>query len=83
MIKGVVGKAGGNLAFLVEGVCRVSIDKIVSERPFFEADVTYHHDHGTWMAQLLHGFKPALSSKGDFEIWNILCQSRLYSRARP
>lgn len=46
-IRGVEGKGSGEFALLVEGVCRVSIDKIVSERPFFEAEVTYIYDDGT------------------------------------
>ena len=46
-IRGVEGKGSGEFALLVEGVCRVSIDKIVSERPFFEAEVTYKYDDGT------------------------------------
>lgn len=46
-IRGVEGKGSGEFALLVEGVCRVSIDKIVSERPFFEAEITYIYDDGT------------------------------------
>lgn len=80
MIKGVVGKAGGNLAFLVEGVCRVSIDKIVSERPFFEADVTYHHDHVFVNDLATQTFFSLLKNHASKEFLNLL---RLSSRISP
>ncbi|KAG9234039.1 ATP-dependent protease-like protein la [Amylocarpus encephaloides] len=43
-ISGVEGKGTGEFALLVEGVARISVERITQERPFFEADVTYHYD---------------------------------------
>lgn len=45
-ISGVEGRSTGEFALLVEGVARIKIDKITQERPFFEAEVTYHYDEG-------------------------------------
>lgn len=45
-ISGVEGRGTGEFALLVEGVARVRIDKILQERPFFEANVTYEYDDG-------------------------------------
>ncbi|GAB7355922.1 hypothetical protein MBLNU459_g6564t1 [Dothideomycetes sp. NU459] len=43
-VSGVQGKRRGELALLVEGVSRFTLDTIVKEKPYFEAAVTVHHD---------------------------------------
>ncbi|KAL1846407.1 hypothetical protein VTK73DRAFT_291 [Phialemonium thermophilum] len=43
---GVEGRGTGEVALLVEGVTRIKIDKIQSEKPYFEAKVTYFEDQG-------------------------------------
>lgn len=43
-ISGVEGRGTGEFALLVEGMARVRIHKIMQERPFFEAEVTYEYD---------------------------------------
>lgn len=43
-IKGVEGKGSGEFALLVEGVCRVSVDKVISEKTYLEAEITPHFD---------------------------------------
>ncbi|KAE9371211.1 ATP-dependent protease-like protein la [Stipitochalara longipes BDJ] len=43
-ISGVEGRGTGEFALIVEGVARLSIDRITQERPFFEAEVTYEYD---------------------------------------
>ncbi|KAG6021674.1 hypothetical protein E4U40_005137 [Claviceps sp. LM458 group G5] len=43
-IVGIDGRGGGEFALRVQGVSRVRVDKIVRERPFFQAKVTYFSD---------------------------------------
>jgi ATP-dependent Lon protease len=43
-ITGVEGRGTGEFALLVEGVGRVKVDKVYSDRPFLEAKVVYHQD---------------------------------------
>ncbi|TVY16528.1 Lon protease-like protein [Lachnellula arida] len=43
-ITGVEGRGTGEFALLVEGVARIKIEKIIQERPFFEAEITYAYD---------------------------------------
>ncbi|WPH04719.1 Lon protease 2, peroxisomal [Acrodontium crateriforme] len=43
-VTGVQGRRQGELTLVVEGVSRFKIDKIVKERPYFEAKVTIHQD---------------------------------------
>lgn len=43
-IRGVEGRGTGEFALLVEGISRVSIDKIISVKPYMEAEVTYQYD---------------------------------------
>lgn len=43
-IKGVEGRGTGEFALLVEGISRVSVDKVFSEKPYMEAEITYHYD---------------------------------------
>ena len=45
-ISGVTGRRPGELALVVEGVKRFRINSITQERPFLEADVTYHNEDG-------------------------------------
>ena len=47
-ISGVEGRGTGEFALLVEGIARVRIDKVTQERPFFEAEVTYEYDEGSY-----------------------------------
>jgi ATP-dependent Lon protease len=43
-ITGVEGRGTGDFTLLVEGVSRVEVNKIYSDRPLLEAKVTYHQD---------------------------------------
>jgi ATP-dependent Lon protease len=43
-ITGVEGRGTGEFTLLVEGVARVRVDKVYSDRPLLEAKVTYHLD---------------------------------------
>lgn len=43
-ITGVEGRGTGEFALLVEGVGRVKVDEVYSDRPFLEAKVVYHQD---------------------------------------
>ncbi|KAG6215968.1 hypothetical protein E4U50_006672 [Claviceps purpurea] len=43
-IVGIDGRGGGEFALRVQGVSRMRVDKIVRERPFFQAKVTYFSD---------------------------------------
>jgi ATP-dependent Lon protease len=45
-ISAVEGRGTGEIALLVEGVCRLRVEDVTQERPFFEADVTYEYDEG-------------------------------------
>ena len=45
-ISGVQGRRPGELALIVEGVKRFRINSITQEKPFLEADVTYHDEEG-------------------------------------
>lgn len=45
-ITGVEGRGTGEFALLVEGLTRVRIEEVIKERPYFEAEVTYHYDDG-------------------------------------
>lgn len=51
-ISGVEGRGTGEFALLVEGVGRVSLDRITQERPYFEAEVTYEYDSGMFTKDL-------------------------------
>lgn len=43
-VTGVQGRRPGELALVVEGISRFKVHKIVSERPYFEAQVVPHQD---------------------------------------
>ncbi|KAK3622456.1 hypothetical protein LTR56_022169 [Elasticomyces elasticus] len=43
-VTGVQGRREGQLTLVVEGVSRFKTDKIISERPYFEARVTLHEE---------------------------------------
>ena len=43
-VTGVQGRRAGELTLVVEGVSRFRIDKIINERPYFEANVTLHEE---------------------------------------
>lgn len=43
-ITGIQGQNGAEFNLLVQGVSRVSLDKLTQEKPFFEAKVNYHSD---------------------------------------
>jgi ATP-dependent Lon protease len=43
-ITGVEGRGTGEFTLLVEGVARVRLDRIISDRTYLEAKVTYHQD---------------------------------------
>jgi ATP-dependent Lon protease len=45
-VSGVEGRGTGEFALLVEGICRFKVEKIMQERPFFEAQVLHFHDDG-------------------------------------
>lgn len=45
-IVGIDGRGSGEFALRVEGTCRIRVDAIVRERPFFEAKATYYEDEG-------------------------------------
>lgn len=47
-IKSVQGQNAEDISLLVEGIARIRVDNVTQERPYFEADVTYEHDDGTW-----------------------------------
>jgi ATP-dependent Lon protease len=51
-ISGVEGRGTGEFALLVEGVARVRIDKLIQDRPFFEAEVIYEYDEGKYFILL-------------------------------
>lgn len=51
-ISGVQGRRPGELALIVEGVKRFRIDNITQERPYLEAEVTYHDENG-WYRKTL------------------------------
>lgn len=43
-VTGVQGKRPGELSLMVEGISRFKVDKMVRERPYFEAKVALHED---------------------------------------
>jgi len=43
-ITGVEGRGTGEFTLLVEGVSRIKVDKVYSDRPFLEAKVVYYQD---------------------------------------
>lgn len=43
-VTGVQGRRAGELVLVVEGVRRFKVDKVVRERPYFEAKVTLHEE---------------------------------------
>ncbi|PSK59382.1 hypothetical protein B9Z65_3706 [Elsinoe australis] len=43
-VSGVQGRRRGELALVVEGVSRFTVDKIEKEKPYFEAQVTVHEE---------------------------------------
>ncbi|KAI0447588.1 Lon protease C-terminal proteolytic domain-containing protein [Xylaria telfairii] len=43
-ITGIQGQNGAEFILLVQGVSRVSVDKVIQEEPFFEAKVTSHSE---------------------------------------
>ncbi|ODA77686.1 hypothetical protein RJ55_06288 [Drechmeria coniospora] len=43
-VVGIDGRGGGEFALRVEGTTRVRVDRILRDRPFFEAKVTYFND---------------------------------------
>lgn len=45
-ITGVEGRGTGEFTLLVEGISRIKLEKIYSERPYFEAKVVYYPDEG-------------------------------------
>ena len=47
-ISGVQGRRPGELALIVEGVRRFRIDRVTQDRPYFEAEVTYHDEEGLY-----------------------------------
>lgn len=48
-ISGVEGRGTGQFALLVEGIARVSIERVIQERPYFEAEVIYEYDGGEFL----------------------------------
>ncbi|KAI1874826.1 uncharacterized protein JN550_002255 [Neoarthrinium moseri] len=44
-VTGIQGKNGGEFNLLVQGISRVTVDKITQEHPFFEGKVTPHTDN--------------------------------------
>lgn len=47
-ISGVQGRRPGELALIVEGVTRFRIEKVTQERPYLEAEVTFHDESGRY-----------------------------------
>lgn len=45
-ITGVEGRGTGEFTLLIEGISRIKLEKIYSERPYFEAKVVYYPDEG-------------------------------------
>ena len=45
-ISGVQGRRPGELALIVEGIRRFKIYNITQDKPYFEAEVTYHNEDG-------------------------------------
>lgn len=52
-ISGVQGQRQGQLALIVEGVSRITVNKIIQEKPYFEAELTHHEDRGMIFARFL------------------------------
>ncbi len=53
-VSGVQGRRKGELALVVEGLCRFKIEKVNQEQPYFEARVSVLNDEG--MSQKREGF---------------------------
>ncbi|TKA76882.1 Lon protease 2, peroxisomal [Friedmanniomyces simplex] len=65
-VTGVQGRREGQLTLVVEGVSRFKTDKILRERPYFEARVTVHEE--------------AIISESDAEIAELFAQLKQLSR---
>lgn len=47
-VSGVQGRRKGELALLVEGVSRFTLDKVVREKPYIEANITTHEEEAIY-----------------------------------
>ncbi|KAF2838797.1 ATP-dependent protease La [Patellaria atrata CBS 101060] len=43
-VSGVQGRRPGEMSLVVEGISRFQVDKVIQERPYFEAEVVHHED---------------------------------------
>lgn len=74
-IVGIDGRGGGEFSLRVQGVSRVRVDKIVRERPFFQAKVTYFNDESEYLEIMAVGTDVTLAvfQWGKNNSWLCVC----------
>lgn len=74
-IVGIDGRGDGEFSLRVQGVSRVRVDKIVRERPFFQAKVTYFNDESECLEIMAVGTDVTLAvfQWGKNNSWICVC----------
>ena len=65
-ITGIQGRRPGQTALIVEGVRRFRVDKIIQQKPYFEAEVTYINEERECLSKPLEQYRELICSSSSY-----------------